>query len=57
MNHTLFVFLYLVVMGGIIVALDVLFLRDHFWIRLGTNVGIVVLFALLYVLVFKNAFK
>jgi hypothetical protein len=32
-------------MVALIVALDVLFLRDHFWLRLIVNVGIVVVFA------------
>lgn len=45
---------YLVVMVGLIVGLDVLFLRDCFWARLATNVGIVAVFALAYLLYFRN---
>lgn len=56
MNHTVFVVIYLVIMGVLIVGLDILFLRDLFWLRLAVNVGIVAVFALLYLLVFKNAF-
>lgn len=56
MNHTVFVVIYLVIMGALIVGLDILFLRDLFWLRLAVNVGIVAVFVLLYLLVFKNAF-
>ena len=31
-----------------IVAVDVLFLRDHFWARLAVNVGIVLAFGVFY---------
>lgn len=44
-------------MGVIIVTADVLFLRDHFWARLGTNVGIVLLFAAVYLLFLRNLLK
>ncbi|WP_162819089.1 hypothetical protein [Leifsonia aquatica] len=57
MTHTIFVAVYLVLMGAIIVALDVLFLRQHFWWRLGTNIGIVVVFAIVYLVWLKNAFR
>lgn len=48
---------YFVVMAGLIIALDVLFLRDHFWWRLGINVGIVAVFAILYLAVLRNLFR
>lgn len=35
----------LVVMVALIVAVDVLFFKDHFWERLMANVGIVLIFA------------
>jgi hypothetical protein len=38
------------VMVALIVALDVLFLRDRFWLRLIVNVGIVAVFAATYLL-------
>lgn len=57
MKHDLIITAYLVLMGGLIVTVDVLFLRDHFWPRLGTNVGIVVIFALFYLLVLRNSLK
>jgi hypothetical protein len=40
--------LYLIVMIALIVGLDVLFLRNHFWARLATNVGIVAVFLAVY---------
>ena len=36
--------LYLLAMIGIIVGVDVLFLKDHFTVRLIVNVGIVLVF-------------
>ncbi|HVZ75795.1 MAG TPA: hypothetical protein VG934_00780 [Candidatus Paceibacterota bacterium] len=38
----------IVVMVVVIVGVDVLFFRDHFWERLIVNVGIVLAFAALY---------
>lgn len=48
---------YFVVMAGLIIALDVMFLRDHFWWRLGANVTIVVVFATVYLTLLRNLFK
>jgi uncharacterized membrane protein YgdD (TMEM256/DUF423 family) len=39
---------YAVAMVALIVALDVLFLRNHFWTRLIVNVGIVLVAGALY---------
>lgn len=44
-GRTATIVLGVLVMVALIVALDVLFLRDHFWLRLIVNVGIVVVFA------------
>lgn len=57
MEHDVMTVIYLVAMGALIIAIDALFLRDHFWWRLGTNVGIVTVFALVYVLFLRNASK
>lgn len=57
MKHTFFVVAYVLLMGGVIVALDILFLRDHFWARLMTNIGIVVIFVALYLFVFQRIFR
>jgi uncharacterized membrane protein len=46
--------LLIVVMVVLIVVVDVLFLRDRFWTRLGANVGIVTLAALIYVGVLRR---
>jgi hypothetical protein len=57
MKHTAFVALYLVVMGGLIIAVDVLFLRDLFWARLLTNIGIVAVFVVVYLTVVQKRFR
>lgn len=46
-GHTAII-LYVVLMAVVIVAVDVLFFRDRFWQRLVANVGIVLIFALVY---------
>jgi hypothetical protein len=40
--------LYVVAMVALVVVVDVLFFRSHFWERLAANVGIVLLFAAFY---------
>jgi hypothetical protein len=40
--------LYVVVMAGVIVGIDVAFFRNRFWERLACNVGIVLVFAAFY---------
>lgn len=40
--------LYVLVMVAIVVGVDVLFFRHHFWDRLMVNVGIVLVFAAFY---------
>ncbi len=40
--------LYIVLMAGVIVAIDLLFFRNRFWERLTVNVGIVLVFAAFY---------
>jgi hypothetical protein len=42
------VVLYVLAMVGVVVGVDVLFLRHHFWLRLITNVGIVLVFGAVY---------
>jgi hypothetical protein len=48
MGRTTTVVLGVLLMVALIVVLDVLFLRHHFWLRLIVNVGIVIVFAALY---------
>jgi hypothetical protein len=43
------VVLYLLAMVAIVVVVDILFFKHHFWERLAVNVGIVLVFAAFYV--------
>ena len=54
MGHTTAMVLSLIVMIGLIVGLDVAFLRDHFVLRLLTNIAVVAVFAALYFSVIKH---
>ena len=54
MGHRTAVVIGIVVMVALIVGLDVSFLRDHFVVRLVTNVCIVAAFAVLYLLLRKH---
>jgi hypothetical protein len=46
---------YLVAMAGVVVVLDVLFFRGHFWERLAANVGVVLVFAAFYFRFLRHA--
>lgn len=48
MGRQLSVILYIVLMAGIIVAVDFIFFRNRFWERLMANIGIVLIFAAFY---------
>jgi hypothetical protein len=48
------VVLYVLALVAVVVGVDVLFLRHHFWARLLVNVGIVVVFAVLYLAFLKR---
>jgi hypothetical protein len=39
---------------AVVVGVDVLFLRHHFWVRLIVNVGIVLVFAAFYLRVLRR---
>ena len=45
---------YVVVMVAIIVTVDILFLRNQFWARLLSNIGIVAVFAACYFIFLKR---
>jgi hypothetical protein len=47
--------LYAVVMAAVVVGVDVLFFRHHFWERLTVNAGIVLVFAAFYVRFLRRA--
>jgi type IV secretory pathway VirB2 component (pilin) len=40
--------LYVLVMVAVVVGVDMLFFRHHFWERLAVNIGIVLVFAAFY---------
>ena len=40
--------LYLLVLIAVVVAVDFLFFKNHFWERLAVNIGIVLVFAAFY---------
>lgn len=40
--------LYVLVMAAVVVGVDILFLRNHLWWRLATNIGIVLVFLAFY---------
>ena len=46
--------LYVLAMVGVVVGVDVLFFRHHFWARLIVNVGIVAVFAAFYLRFLKR---
>ena len=48
------VVLYVLAMVAVVVIVDILFFRNHFWARLLVNVGIVLVFAAFYVRFLKR---
>jgi hypothetical protein len=46
--------LYVLALVAVVVVVDILFLRHHFWARLIVNVGIVLVFAAFYFLFLKR---
>jgi preprotein translocase subunit SecE len=54
MSRNIAVLLYVVTMVALIVGVDFLFLRDRFWWRLATNIGIVFVFAAFYLLYLRR---
>ncbi len=55
MSKTLATVILLVVMVVLIVGCDVLFLRDRFGLRLAVNIGIVVVFGVIYLAFLRNS--
>ena len=47
--------LYVLTMVVVVVGVDVLFFRNHFWARLMVNVGIVLVFGAFYFRFLKNS--
>jgi hypothetical protein len=54
MTRNMSVALYVVVMIAVIVSVDLLFFRHHFWERLIANIGIVLVFGAFYLRFLKN---
>jgi hypothetical protein len=48
MGNVLIVVIYVACMAAVIVGVDVAFFRHHFWLRLASNVGIVLVFGAFY---------
>ena len=46
--------LYVLAMVAVVVGVDILFFRDHFWKRLAANVGIVLVFGAFYLRFLKR---
>jgi len=55
MTGNLFRVLFVVLMIAVIVTVDLLFLRHHFTARLFVNIGIVVVFVVVYFLSFRKS--
>ncbi len=49
------VVLYVLALVAVVVGVDILFFRHHFWSRLMVNVGIVLIFAAFYLRFLKHS--
>lgn len=54
MARNMYVLLYVVVLIAVVVSLDLLFFKNHFWERLIVNIGIVLVFSAFYLRFFKR---
>jgi hypothetical protein len=54
MTKSIFSVLYVVVLIGVVVSVDLLFFKHRFWERLAVNIGIVLVFAAFYLRFLKN---
>ena len=54
MTRNMSVVLYTAVMIAVVVSVDVLFFKNHFWERLTVNIGIILVFAAFYLRFLKN---
>ena len=54
MHKSIYVVIFVVVLIAVIVSLDLLFFRHHFWERLMSNIGIVLVFAAFYLRFLKK---
>jgi protein-S-isoprenylcysteine O-methyltransferase Ste14 len=54
MPRNTYVVLYVLVLIAVVVSLDVLFFRHHFWPRLIVNIGVVLVFGAFYLRFLKK---
>jgi len=54
MSRHVAVALYVVTMAAVIIGVDLAFFRGRFWERLAANIGIVLIFAAFYLLIFRR---
>jgi hypothetical protein len=54
MTRNMSVVLYVAVLIAVVVSVDVLFFREHFWERLMANIGIVLVFGAFYLRFFRS---
>lgn len=54
MPRNIYVVLFVLIMIAVVVSVDVLFFKNHFWERLMANIGIVLVFVAFYLRFLKN---
>ena len=54
MTRNMSVVLYILVLIAVVVSVDLLFFKNRFWERLIVNIGIVLVFAAVYLRLLKN---
>ena len=54
MPRNIYVVLYILVLIAVVVSVDLLFFKNRFWERLIVHIGIVLVFAALYLRFLKN---
>ncbi len=54
MMRNVYVAIYVLLLIAVVVGVDIIFLKNLFWLRLAANIGIVVVFAAVYFALLKN---
>ncbi len=54
MPKNIYAVLFVLIMIAVVVSVDILFFRNHFWERLMANIGIVLVFVAFYFRFLKN---
>jgi uncharacterized membrane protein len=55
MPRNIYIVPFVLVLIAVVVSMDLLFFKNHFWERLMANIGIVLVFAAFYLRFLKNA--